>query len=67
MHPLPKVDELNPDPDTLPVARYFEQAKNGMYVRAGASQADYVKLNLGAECLEPLRVQTPRPVLSGNP
>jgi len=34
MHPLPRVDELNPDLDTLPIAKYFEQAKNGMYVRA---------------------------------
>lgn len=34
MHPLPRVDELNPDLDTLPAAKYFEQAKNGMYVRA---------------------------------
>jgi aspartate carbamoyltransferase catalytic subunit len=34
MHPLPRVDELNPDLDGLPVAKYFEQAKNGMYVRA---------------------------------
>jgi len=34
MHPLPRVDELNPDIDGLPVAKYFEQAKNGMYVRA---------------------------------
>jgi len=34
MHPLPRVDELNPDLDALPIAKYFEQAKNGMYVRA---------------------------------
>ena len=34
MHPLPRVDELNPDIDELPVAKYFEQAKNGMYIRA---------------------------------
>lgn len=34
MHPLPRVDELNPDLDELQVAKYFEQAKNGMYVRA---------------------------------
>jgi aspartate carbamoyltransferase catalytic subunit len=34
MHPLPRVDELNPDIDELPVAKYFEQAKNGLYIRA---------------------------------
>jgi aspartate carbamoyltransferase catalytic subunit len=34
MHPLPRVDELNSDLDGLPFAKYFEQAKNGMYVRA---------------------------------
>lgn len=34
MHPLPRVDELNPDIDALPIAKYFEQAKNGMYIRA---------------------------------
>jgi aspartate carbamoyltransferase catalytic subunit len=34
MHPLPRIDELNPDLDELQVAKYFEQAKNGMYVRA---------------------------------
>jgi aspartate carbamoyltransferase catalytic subunit len=34
MHPLPRVDELNQDLDSLPQAKYFEQAKNGIYVRA---------------------------------
>jgi aspartate carbamoyltransferase catalytic subunit len=34
MHPLPRVDELSADLDDLPVSKYFEQAKNGMYVRA---------------------------------
>ena len=34
MHPLPRVDELNPDIDELPIAKYFEQAKNGLYIRA---------------------------------
>ncbi|MGC9209600.1 MAG: aspartate carbamoyltransferase, partial [Nitrososphaeria archaeon] len=33
MHPLPRVDELTPDVDELPQAKYFEQAKNGMYIR----------------------------------
>ncbi len=34
MHPLPRVFELSPDVDNLPQAKYFEQAKNGMYMRA---------------------------------
>ena len=34
MHPLPRVDELSSDLDTLPEAKYFEQAKNGVFVRA---------------------------------
>lgn len=34
MHPLPRVDELNKDLDDLPAAKYMEQAKNGMFVRA---------------------------------
>ena len=34
LHPLPRVDELNPDVDGLPIAKYFEEAKNGLYVRA---------------------------------
>ena len=33
MHPLPRVDELTPDVDEPPQAKYFEQAKNGMYIR----------------------------------
>ncbi len=34
MHPLPRVDELSPDVDSLPQAKYFIQAENGVYVRA---------------------------------
>ncbi|MCD6428970.1 MAG: aspartate carbamoyltransferase [Desulfurococcales archaeon] len=34
MHPLPRVWELDPSVDDLPQAKYFEQAKNGMYIRA---------------------------------
>lgn len=34
LHPLPRVDELSPDVDALPAAKYFEQARNGVYVRA---------------------------------
>jgi len=33
MHPLPRVWELTPDVDVLPQAIYFEQAKNGLYMR----------------------------------
>lgn len=34
MHPLPRVFELSTDVDDMPQAKYFEQAKNGMYIRA---------------------------------
>jgi len=33
MHPLPRVDEIEPEVDSSPRARYFEQARNGLYVR----------------------------------
>lgn len=33
MHPLPRVDEIAPDADSSPHARYFEQARYGLYVR----------------------------------
>lgn len=33
LHPLPRVNEIDPDVDTNPKAYYFQQAQNGMYVR----------------------------------
>jgi aspartate carbamoyltransferase catalytic subunit len=33
MHPLPRLDEINADLDTDPRAVYFEQVKNGVYMR----------------------------------
>ncbi|MGQ9788862.1 MAG: aspartate carbamoyltransferase [Candidatus Hadarchaeaceae archaeon] len=33
MHPLPRVNEITTDVDTMPQAKYFEQATNGMYIR----------------------------------
>src|SRR5262249_3212626 len=33
MHPLPRVDEIAPEVDTSPHARYFKQAGNGVPVR----------------------------------
>lgn len=33
MHPLPRVDEIDPEVDIDPRAKYFEQAQNGLYVR----------------------------------
>ncbi|TQQ82651.1 aspartate carbamoyltransferase [Halonotius terrestris] len=33
MHPLPRVDEIDPGVDALPQATYFEQAHNGVPVR----------------------------------
>lgn len=35
MHPLPRVDEIATDVDTLPNAAYFRQAENGVWVRMG--------------------------------
>jgi len=33
LHPLPRVDEIDPRVDALPHARYFEQSRNGVPVR----------------------------------
>ena len=33
LHPLPRVNEIEQDMDTNPKAYYFQQAKNGLYVR----------------------------------
>jgi aspartate carbamoyltransferase catalytic subunit len=33
LHPLPRVDEINPDVDSYPGAAYFRQVRNGVYVR----------------------------------
>ncbi len=33
MHPLPRVDEIAPDVDQTPYAYYFQQARNGLFVR----------------------------------
>lgn len=33
MHPLPRVNEMDPEVDTNPKAIYFKQARNGLYVR----------------------------------
>jgi len=33
MHPLPRITEITYDVDDLPQARYFEQAKNGVWTR----------------------------------
>lgn len=44
MHPLPRVDEIAPEVDTTPFARYFEQAFNGIPVRMAL-----LKLVLGVD------------------
>jgi aspartate carbamoyltransferase catalytic subunit len=33
LHPLPRVNEISEDVDDNPKAYYFQQAKNGVYVR----------------------------------
>lgn len=39
MHPLPRVDEIHPDVDAGPHARYFQQAANGVPVRMALLRA----------------------------
>jgi aspartate carbamoyltransferase catalytic subunit len=33
LHPLPRVDEIDPRVDSTPHARYFDQSRNGVPVR----------------------------------
>jgi len=33
MHPLPRVNEIDPEVDDDPRAVYFQQARNGLWVR----------------------------------
>jgi aspartate carbamoyltransferase catalytic subunit len=33
LHPLPKVNEIEPEIDSMPQAKYFEQAHNGIPLR----------------------------------
>jgi len=47
MHPLPRVDEINPDVDDSEHAVYFQQAKNGVVVREAL-----IYLLLGGEKLK---------------
>jgi aspartate carbamoyltransferase catalytic subunit len=39
MHPLPRVDEIHPEVDRSPHARYFQQAANGVPVRMALLRA----------------------------
>jgi aspartate carbamoyltransferase catalytic subunit len=39
MHPLPRVDEISPEFDADPRAKYFEEARNGVYVRMALLEA----------------------------
>jgi aspartate carbamoyltransferase catalytic subunit len=38
LHPLPRVDEIDPRVDKCPQAKYFEQSKNGVPVRMAMLQ-----------------------------
>ncbi len=38
MHPLPRVNEIDPEIDSDPRAAYFRQAKNGLYIRMALLQ-----------------------------
>ena len=33
LHPLPRIDEIDPEVDSDPRAAYFRQMKYGLYVR----------------------------------
>jgi aspartate carbamoyltransferase catalytic subunit len=33
MHPLPRLDEISPEIDSTPQARYFQQVQSGIVVR----------------------------------
>jgi aspartate carbamoyltransferase catalytic subunit len=33
MHPLPRINEITPEVDAMPQAKYFVQAANGVPVR----------------------------------
>ena len=33
LHPLPRVDEINPEVDAYPGAAYFRQVRNGVFIR----------------------------------
>jgi len=33
MHPLPRINEVDPSLDSHPNAIYFSQARNGLYIR----------------------------------
>jgi aspartate carbamoyltransferase catalytic subunit len=33
LHPLPRVNEITTDVDNMPYAYYFQQAKNGVFMR----------------------------------
>lgn len=47
LHPLPRVKEIDPDVDDNPKAYYFQQAKNGLFMREAlicdALQIDHIK------------------------
>jgi len=38
LHPLPRVDEIDPRVDSLPYAKYFDQSRNGVPVRMAMLQ-----------------------------
>ena len=68
LHPLPRVDEIDPAVDQNPRAAYFEQAQNGVYARMALIMT---LLGLGPVKLE--RDQIPQPTSAperlhcGNP
>lgn len=47
LHPGPRTDEIDPDTDALPHAKYFEQARNGMWMRMALMAALFRKHESG--------------------
>lgn len=58
LHPLPRVDEIDPALDTDPRAAYFEQAQNGVWARMALMMT---LLGIG-----PVRLDPDRPLLPQN-
>ena len=46
LHPLPRNDEISPELDTNPKCKYFEQVRNGVFVRMAV-----LLYSLGLVCL----------------
>jgi len=71
LHPLPRVSEIAPEVDLDPRAKYFEQARFGMYIRMalllkmcdmGKTMPPLVPVG-GASCSNPMCITKSEPYL----